>query len=168
MIIGDALGGPINRFGANAWFVRLDGKESVMHNYSSILVVVGSLCLMITLGLAWCLAGVRSSAFMKTLFKNYQYLLKAHIDYLLMTGLLMIFFLLFNHFRVLPSPLVVFAMSVGSFMNPVGFIALAIKPDLSQRPTSPFGAVMTGSFTLTTIGYAGAAWSIGVAALRGV
>jgi hypothetical protein len=103
---------------------------------------------------------------MKRLFPNYQNLLKAHIDYLLMTGLLMIFFLLFNHFRVSPSPLVVFTMSVGSFMNPVGFIALAIKPGLCQQPTSPFGAVMAGSFTLTTIGYAGAAWSIGQAALR--
>src|SRR6266516_2281656 len=62
-------------------------------------------------------------ALMKRLFPSYQNLLKAHIDYLLMTGLLMIFFLLFNHFRVSPSPLVVFAMSVGSFMNPVAFIA---------------------------------------------
>jgi hypothetical protein len=43
---------------------------------------------------------------------------------------------------------------------------LAIKPDLRQQPASPFGAVMAGSFTLTTIGYAGAAWSIGQAALR--
>ena len=31
----------------------------------------------------------------------------------LMTGLLMIFFLLFNHFRVSPSPLVVFTMTSG-------------------------------------------------------
>ena len=139
-----------------------------MHNYSSILVVTGSLCLLITLVLAWCLVGVRSSAFMKTLFPNYQNLLKAHLDYLMMTGLLMIFFLLFNHFRVSPPPLVVFAMSAGSFMNPVGFIALAIRPTLRQTPASPFGAVMAGSFTLTTIGYAGAAWSIGQAALRGL
>jgi len=137
-----------------------------MRNLSSILVVVGSLCLMITLVLAWCLVGVRSSAFMKRVFPNYQNLLKAHIDYLMMTGLLMIFFLLFNHFRVSPSPLIVIAMSVGSFMNPVGFIALAINPGLRQQPASPFGAVMAGSFTLTTIGYAGAAWSIGQAALR--
>jgi hypothetical protein len=137
-----------------------------MRNYSMVLVVVGSLCLLITLVLAWCLAGVRTSAFMKRVFPNYQNLLKAHIDYLLMTGLLMIFFLLFNHFRVSPSPVVVFAMCVGSFMNPVGFIALAIRPTLRQQPTSPFGAVMTGSFTLTTIGYGAAAWSIGQAALR--
>ena len=137
-----------------------------MHNYLSVLVVTGSLCLLITLVLAWCLVGVRSSALMKRLFPNYQNLLKAHLDYLMMTGLLMIFFLLFNHFGVSPSRLVVFAMSVGSFMNPVGFILLAIKPGLSQQPTSPFGAVMASSFTLTTIGYAGAACSIGQAALR--
>lgn len=137
-----------------------------MRNYSSILVVVGSLCLLITLVLAWCVAGVRSTAVMKTLFPNYQYLLKAHIDYLLMTGLLMIFFLLFTHFGVSPSPLMVFTMCAGSLLNPAGFLALALKPDLRQTPTSPFGAIMTGSFALTTIGYAGAAWSVGHAALR--
>ena len=138
----------------------------MMHNYTSVLVVVGSLCLTITLMLAWCLVGVRTSSSVRKLFPSVPNLLKAHIDYLLMTGLLMIFFLLFNHFRVSPPLLVVFAMSVGSFMNPVGFIALAIRPALRQHPTSPFGAVMAGSFTLTTIGYAGAAWSIGQAALR--
>jgi len=36
-----------------------------MRNYSSLLVVVGSLCLLIPLVLAWCLVGIRSSAFMK-------------------------------------------------------------------------------------------------------
>lgn len=137
-----------------------------MRNYSGVLVVVGSLCLLITLVLAWCLVGLRTTTFMKAVFPNYQYLLKAHIDYLMMTGLLMLFFLLFNHFRVSPPPLVVFSMCAGSFMNPVGFIALAIKPDLRQNPISPFGAVMTVSFTLTTIGYAGAAWSVGQAALH--
>jgi len=137
-----------------------------MRNYSSLLVVVGSLCLLITLVLAWCLVGVRSSSFMKKMFPNYQNLLKAHLDYLMMTGLLMIFFLLFDHFRVLPPRTVVFAMCAGSFMNPVGFIALAIRPDLRQTPTSPFGAIMAGSFTLTTIGYSGAAWAVGQAALR--
>ena len=137
-----------------------------MHNYSGVLVVTGSLCLLVALVLAWCLVGVRSSAFMKTLFPNYQNLLKAHIDYLMMTGLLMIFFLLFKHFQISPSPLVVIPMSVGSFMNPVGFIALAMRPTLRQHPASPFGVVMAGSFSLTTIGYATGAWSVGQAALR--
>jgi hypothetical protein len=59
-------------------------------------------------------------------------------------------------------------MSVGSFMNPIGFIALAVRPTLRQHPGSPFGIVMAGSFSLTTIGYAAAAWTVGLAALRGM
>src|SRR5689334_3718291 len=79
-------------------------KVSMMHNYSGVLAVVGSLCLTITLVLAWCLVGVRSSAFMKKVFPGYQQLLKAHMDYLLMTGLLMMFYLLFANLRVSVSP----------------------------------------------------------------
>ena len=132
---------------------------------SNVLVVTGSLCMLVTLALSWCLVGVRTSAFMKSLFASYPNLLKAHLDYLMMTGLLMVFFLLFTHFQVSPSPLIVWAMSIGSFMNPVGFLLLALKPNLSQHPASPFGLLMSGSFTLTTIGYAGAALSIGRTAL---
>ena len=135
-----------------------------MHNYANVLVIIGSLCLLITLVLAWCLVGVRSSTFMKRAFPSYQHLLKAHIDYLLMTGLLMIFYLLFAAFHV-SAPPVILAMCLGSLGNPVGVLVLAVKPGLRQHPTSPFGAAMTVSFALTTIGYAGAAWSVGRAAL---
>jgi hypothetical protein len=45
----------------------------------NVLVAVGSLCLLLSLVLAWCLVGVRSSVFMKRAFPNYQNLLKAHI-----------------------------------------------------------------------------------------
>jgi len=140
-----------------------------MQIQSSILVVAGSVSLTVTLGLAWCLAGMRylESGFLKRLFANYQYLLKSHIDYLLMTGLLMVFFLLFAHFQVTPSPLVLVAMSIGSLLNPFGFLVLAIKPTLRQHPSTPFGAIMAGSFVLTTIGYGGAAWYVARAAVFG-
>ena len=137
-----------------------------MQNHSTMLPLAGSLCLIITLALAWCLVGVRSSAQMKKLIPNYQSLLKAHLDYLMMTGLLMIFYLLFAQLRVAAPAFIVAAMSIGSLMNPVGFLALAVKPNLRQHPASPFGAVMTVSFTLTTIGYAGAAWLVGRAAFQ--
>ena len=65
----------------------------------SVLALVGSLCMTIALILAWCLVGVRTTGFMKRWFPSYQYLLKSHIDYLMMTGLLFIFFLLFTHFQ---------------------------------------------------------------------
>lgn len=82
-----------------------------------------------------------------------------------MTGLLMIFYLLFAHFRRSVSPVILVAMSVGSLMNPLGFLALAVKPYIRQQPATPFGVIMTGSFALTTIGYAGAAWSVARAAV---
>lgn len=55
-----------------------------MHNYSGVLVVVGSLCLTITRVLAWCLVGVRTSSRVTKLFPNVPNLLKAHIDYLML------------------------------------------------------------------------------------
>lgn len=132
-----------------------------------VLAVVGSLCLTLALILAWCLVGVRSTGFMKRWFPNYQYLLKAHIDYLMTTGLLFIFFLLFAHFRLTPPALIVGAMSVGSLFNPAVFLALAIKPDLPQRPVSWFGAVIGVGFVLTTIGYGGAGWVVARAVALG-
>ena len=137
-----------------------------MHTQPGLLVAVGSFCLLFTLVLAWCLAGVRASSFMKRLFPNYQYLLKSHIDFLLMTGLLMLFYLLFTHFSVTPPAFVLIAMSIGSVMNPVGFLMLAVKPELKQSPASPFGLIMVGSFTATTVGYAGAALIVAQAAIH--
>ena len=136
-----------------------------MRNYSNLLVLAGSLCMILALALAWGLVGARSSSFMKAMIPSYQYLLKAHIDYLMMCGLLIGFFLLFAHFQLSPSPFIVMPMIVGSLMNPVGFLILAVKPKTDQHPASPFGVVMACSFTLTTVGYAGAAWSVARAAV---
>ena len=77
----------------------------------------------------------------------------------------LIFYLLFAQFHVSPSPVILAAMCLGSLGNPVRFLVLGVKPSLRQHPTSPFGAPVTVSFALTTVGYAGAAWSVGRAAL---
>ena len=127
---------------------------------TDVLAVVGSVCMMLALVLAWCLAGVRSSRFVKACFANPQYLLKAHLDFLMMTGLLFAVFLVFEHLRLAPPTAIVVAMSAGSLGNPMGFLALALKPDLPQKPATPFGALMVLSFTATTVGYGGAAWHV--------
>ena len=131
-----------------------------MHADTGLLAVMGSVCMMLALVLAWCLAGVRSSRFVKKWFPNPQYLLKARLDFLMMTGLLFVFFLLFEHLRLTPPTAVVVAMSLGSVGNPSGFLALAVRPELPQRPATPFGALMVLSFTATTVGYGGAAWYV--------
>lgn len=139
-----------------------------MHADTGLLAVVGSVCMMLALVLAWCLAGVRSSRFVKKCFPNPQYLLKAHLDFLMMTGLLFVFFLLFGQLRLTPPTAIVVAMSLGSVGNPSGFLALAVRPDLPQKPATPFGALMVLSFTVTTVGYGGAAWYVAHAVVRTV
>lgn len=146
--------------------VSSNGMEPLMHNSSNLLVLAGSACMFLALVLAWCLVGVRASPFMKSIFQSYQYLLKAHIDYLMMSGLLFVFFLLFAHFRLSAPPVIALPMIAGSVMNPVGFLVLAVKPKTNQDPASVFGVVMACSFTLTTVGYAGAAWLVARAAAR--
>ena len=42
-----------------------------------------------------------------------------------------------------------------------------MPPPLPQRRRTPFGAIMAGSFVLTTIGYIGAAWYVAHAAIFG-
>jgi len=137
-----------------------------MHADTGLLAVVGSVCMTLALVLAWCLAGVRSSRFVKKCFPNPQYLLKVHLDFLMMTGLLFVFFLLFEHLRLTPPTAIVVAMSLGSVGNPSGFLALAVRPELPQRPATPFGALMLLSFTATTVGYGGAAWHVAQAIVR--
>jgi len=134
--------------------------EPVMHAGTGVLAVVGSVCMTLSLVLAWCLAGVRSSRVVKKCFPNPQYLLKAHLDFLMMTGLLFVFFLVFEHLRLTPPMAILMAMSIGSMGNPSGFLALALKPDLPQKPATLFGALMVFSFTATTVGYGGAAWYV--------
>ena len=81
-----------------------------MHAGTGVLAVVGSVCMTLALVLAWCLAGVRSSRFVKRCFPNPQYLLKAHLDFLMMTGLLFIFFLVFEHLQLTPPMAIVVAI----------------------------------------------------------
>lgn len=124
------------------------------------LLLTGCLCMALALALAWTLSGIRymQIGFLKRVFVNTSYLLKSHIDFLMMTGLIFVFYLLFKQQGIAPPSWVVWAMCGGSLLNPTGFLALSINPNLSQAPTSLFGMLMSGSFTLTTVGYLGGAW----------
>jgi len=137
-----------------------------MHASTGVLAIAGSVCMTLALVLAWGLAGVRSSRFLKRWIPSPQYLLKAHLDFLMMTGLLFVFYLVFEQLGVTPPAAIVVAMSAGALGNPSGFLALALKPDLPQKPATPFGALMVLSFTATTVGFGGAAWSVAHAVIN--
>jgi hypothetical protein len=63
---------------------------------------------------------------------NYQYLLEPHLDVLMMTGLLFVFFLLFRHLRLTPPGLR--QQPARSRVSPLGF-SDAVRP----RPPAPRG-----------------------------
>jgi hypothetical protein len=85
-----------------------------MFIHCTVLVAAGSLCLTITLVLAWRLAGVRALGLNEKVVSELPILAESHMDYLLMTGLLMIFYLLFAQLHVSASPVILAAMSLGS------------------------------------------------------
>jgi len=119
------------------------------------LVYTASIELIVSLALAWLAALTRYDTVpaLKKLFKADAYLVKSHIDYLLMAMLLYIFVLLDT-----PLPTWCIAcMILGSITNPFLLGLLAIWPKPDYRMTRPFGIAGTISFILTTAGFGGAA-----------
>ncbi|MFM1921913.1 MAG: hypothetical protein RLZZ303_3547 [Candidatus Hydrogenedentota bacterium] len=120
-----------------------------------ILLYAASAELLVSLALAWLATTVMylKPAWLTPRFPRPQYLVKSHIDYLLMSLLLYVFYLLNPP---LPAWMIGCAV-IGSASNPFFFILFAMndKPDL--RPQAPLGMASTASFVLTTLGFGGAA-----------
>ncbi|HXJ34365.1 MAG TPA: hypothetical protein VMS22_10050 [Candidatus Eisenbacteria bacterium] len=131
------------------------------------LVVTGCFCLGVALIEAWCLTAVRNLhvAALKRIFPDSQQLLRSHIDYLMMTGLLFVSYLMFRQFGIVPPGVLVAAACAGSIINPGAFLAMAIAPQLGKKPPALFGGIVSVSFVLTTSGYLGSGWLIARAAL---
>ena len=82
---------------------------------------------------------------------NTQYIVKAHIDFILMAMLLIIFSLIDNQ---APYWLII-STCIGAITNPFLFVVMAFKPKIDKSTFSPFGMFSTISFLLTTIGFGG-------------
>lgn len=113
----------------------------------------------IALALAWVL-GVTlfyPNGFLASHIVERADVVRAHIDYLMMSQFLFIFFLLLRQYSVEPPIWAVAASCFGAFANPLGFLArgLTPKPDpalaLAAEPHFPIPAIVT--FSATTIGF---------------
>lgn len=131
-------------------------------NQLLLLTVSGSVCLMISLSEAWVLTGIRHLNWQrcKCWFPSDQNLLKSHIDYLMMCTLLFASAALLTLWQIRLSPIVLFSACLGSFLNPFGFLLMAVKPDIAKGGNKCFSTAMAASFLLTTIGYVGIAVSL--------
>lgn len=119
------------------------------------LVVGGSAFLLIALVLAWLLVFVRilNVKPLKKIFPASGELIRAHIDYILMSLLLFAFYAIADE---LPMILIA-TMIVGGAINPFLFIVLAMRGEENAKPGPVFTAIAMISFVSATIGFGGAA-----------
>lgn len=91
--------------------------------------------------------------FLKKLFPMPHNLVRSHVDYLIMTTLLVISYYLCQHLMIeLPKWLIVL-LCVGVIYNPFGFFVKAINPNAGNAET-PLGRVIVClGFVPTTVGF---------------
>ena len=119
---------------------------------NAILVQAAMGVILIALLLAWTLVFSRAIpvAAIGGLIADYERLLQAHIDFLLMGALLLGFFAAGVRLPATVSG----AMAIGAYTNPAGFLYLAFWPD---QITTPFLVFSLASFILTSYGFGRAA-----------
>lgn len=126
------------------------------------LVLLRGACLwlLVTLVLAWCIVGIFNDiGFVKTIFSgNYKRLLQGHIDFLIMTALILGFFAT----KVRLPWHVRWAMVVGAFTNSSLFLLFAIFPTLDPASdqfipagtgSTVFNVYMYTSLLITSYGF---------------
>lgn len=113
----------------------------------------GLILIIISLMFSWVLVLYRYILRVDELKVNTQYILKGHIDYLLMGFLLIILSFLGGQ----SNPVLILFSCIGTFANPTMFIVLAFNQNIEKSPRSLFGMLTTLSYILTTVGVGGVA-----------
>lgn len=119
------------------------------------LVLAASVLLILSLILAWVLTGIRilQIGALKRMFPSDDQLLRAHIDYVLMSLLLYAFFALGT---VLPTAIIAL-MIFGASVNPLLFFLLALQKKDEMTIGPVFKGLAFTSFISATVGFSGAA-----------
>jgi hypothetical protein len=138
-----------------------------------VLLAFAGLCLAIALALAWLL-GVTlffPEGALSKLIADRQNLVRAHIDYLMMSQFLLIFSLLFRQYAIDPPLWLLGAICYGAFFNPLGFLLRAFtrKPSgdaLSNTREPHFPIQAAVSFSCATVGFLAAVALAVIAAWR--
>ncbi len=124
------------------------------HAGNIVLIRSAALWLLMALLLAWCMVGLNFGvAPLKVIFAGkFTRLLQAHIDFLLMTALI-----LGVYAAKVPLPWHVrWAMVVGAFTNSSLFLLMAIFPSLDNPAVQPppiFGVYLLTSIIMTSYGF---------------
>ena len=120
-----------------------------------LLLRTAAITLLLALVLAWCLTFTKALKlpFFVATFQNYDMLLSAHLDFLMMTMLLLGFYAA----RIALPLFVQWPMAIGSITNPALFFVGSVMGDI-QNPV--YLGIVFISISLTSFGYAMAAITI--------
>ncbi len=112
---------------------------------------MGFILILLALLFSWVLVVYRYILKVDAQKVNTEYILKAHIDFLLM-GILLI---AFSFLGGKVSPYLILFTCIGTVTNPAMFLVMAFNPKVNKSPTSIFGLTTTISYVITTIGIGG-------------
>jgi len=118
-------------------------------------LVTAAMSLLVSLVLAWLASFIiyGKVTALKRIFPATHQLIRAHIDYLLMSILLVVCFYLTERLDLRIPNSIILITCFGAVYNPFGFIVIAIKPELASPKTSLEKFRIMFGFLPATIGY---------------
>ncbi len=123
-----------------------------------LLAISGAALILLSIATGWLIIAKKylSLGLLERIIQSDQKLVKAHIDYIMMSLILFVFFLTGV---TLPFPLILLSCG-GAFANPSLFVFLSIRPDVNKKIGSTFSVISTIIFLITTAGIGGGAFYI--------
>jgi len=126
------------------------------------LLATAAFVMIVSLALAWVatliIYGQVKS--LKKVFPATQNLIRAHIDYLMMSTLLIAFYFACEHLNITLPAAVIAILCFGVIYNPFGFILKAIDPKTGQSDTLAGKILVCSGFLPATIGFGYASYAI--------
>jgi hypothetical protein len=102
------------------------------HNW---LLVTGALALIISLAQAWIVSLIYyvRVGFLKKIFPSPHQLIRSHVDYCIMIGLLGFLYVCTIYLEISLPKIILFLACLGALWNPFPFVFLAMEKDVEQK-----------------------------------
>jgi len=128
----------------------------------SLIPVAGAFCLLASILEGWILALMRymKVGALKKVFSGYQYLVRSHVDYVIMAVLLVGIYLVLVAMDISISKTAIVALIIGAFYDPFGFLLQAVKPGIAESDSRIIKMAILIGFVPATYGFGAVALAI--------
>lgn len=121
----------------------------------SLLPVTACICLFISIIEGWVIAFMRYLKIktLQKIFPGYRYLVRSHVDFVLMAALLFSIFCIVSAISITISKPAIIALIVGALYNPAGFILQAVNPKIADGDSLLIKSAALLGFVPATYGF---------------